>query len=74
MAREPFYFSVDPATPPRPCDRCPATIYFVRTTSGKRMPVRVDLPGCYPPVGPSPGRGLSHFADCPGADAMRKKR
>lgn len=72
--RAPNFFEIPVGTPPKRCDRCPATIYFIHTKSGKRMPVRADLEGCKPPVGDVKGRGLSHFADCPAAAHFRKPR
>lgn len=72
--RAPFFFDVAADTPARTCDHCPATIYFVRTTTGKRMPVRCDVPEGKAPTATEPGRGLSHFADCPGANRARRGR
>lgn len=72
--RAPFYFDVPIATPARTCGHCPATIYFVPTTGGKKMPVRCDVPEGKAPTASEPGRGLSHFADCPGANRARKGR
>lgn len=72
--RAPNYFRIPAGTPSTTCDRCPATIYFIRTDSGKRMPVRADLlEGKHPAAGHD-GRGISHFADCPAAAHFRKPR
>lgn len=70
----PIYFDVAMGTPPKPCNHCDATIYFVVTSGRKRMPVRCDVEGGVPPTAIFTGRGLSHFSDCPGADAARNPR
>lgn len=72
--RAPFYFDVAAGTPGRTCQFCPATIYYVATSGGKRMPVTCDVEGGKHPTDAEPGRGLSHFADCRGADRARKGR
>lgn len=69
-------FTVPAGAQPVPCRRCPQLVYFVRTTAGKQMPVRVDVEGGVAPgTGPTDhGRGTSHFIDCPGADELRNPR
>lgn len=74
MAKTPFYFVVPPGLAPKPCAYCEAAVYWITTTTGKRMPVRCDVDGGYAPTDEAVGRGLSHFADCPGADRARKSR
>lgn len=70
--RAPFWFTVARDIPAAKCLHCPATIYFVPTKNGRHMPVRCDIEGGAVPTKTEDGRGLSHFADCPGADRARK--
>ncbi len=57
------------------CRSCGAIIMWMRTKSGKRMPVNygsipLNDPGVF-----DPERGhISHFATCPNADKHRKPR
>lgn len=52
-----FIFVVPEGAPRRACISCHATIYWVATRAGKRMPVDPD--------------GTSHFATCPAAALHR---
>lgn len=63
------------------CRSCHAPIYWVRTTSGKHMPVDCDVEGGRRPFVPVPGDGepqaglgVSHFATCSNAAQHRKPR
>ncbi len=51
-------------TAPAKCRSCAAPIYWVKTRSGKNMPVSIGGPGCYAPEEYAAGLGISHFADC----------
>jgi hypothetical protein len=57
----------------RYCGSCGAEIIWVRTSTGRPMPVEVETANegdeTY-----EPGRHVSHFAHCPQADQWRKKR
>lgn len=53
MARK-HYGDISPDHTPRTCKYCPATIYFVTTDTGAKMPCDAD--------------GYSHFETCPGRD------
>ena len=52
-------FKVDTDLPPSKCKSCGAEVWWIRTFSGKNMPVDRD--------------GTSHFATCPHADRWRTK-
>jgi hypothetical protein len=52
------------------CKACGATIVWVETASGKRMPLSTAT------AAPDPSgqlRAISHFADCPNAAEFRRK-
>lgn len=70
--RPPQFFDVPAGTAARKCDGCSAVIYMV-PTARSRMPVRCDVEGGRPPNNREAGRGLSHFADCPGANDFRRR-
>lgn len=53
-------FAIPPATPEAACRACRATIFWIVTGLGKRMPVNPD--------------GTSHFATCPNAADFRKPK
>jgi hypothetical protein len=53
-------FLIPAGEPIRSCRSCGASIYWILTASGKRMPVDPD--------------GTSHFATCPNAAHHRKPR
>jgi hypothetical protein len=65
---------VPAGTQPGECrsTNCRATIYWVLTGNGKRMPVDCDVPGGAEPTARESGQGVSHFATC--ADANRFRR
>ena len=56
------------------CRFCEATVFFVITPRGRRMPVNCDVEGGRRPTATDHGSGATHFADCPGADAARSPR
>jgi hypothetical protein len=70
--RAPVLFAIPAGTPPRVCEKCPATIYLVRTEKAW-MPVRCDTPNGIAPTADEPGRGEPHWADCPAANEFRKR-
>ena len=81
--KAPQFFTVPAGTPARECQGCRATIYWIETEAGKRMPVSCDVEGGVRPqrVGGSlggvervPGIGVSHFTNCPMAGAFRRAR
>ncbi len=53
-----FNYAGEPLTK---CSKCNATIFFVKTKTGKTMPVNFETKE-------------SHFADCPAAAEFRKGR
>lgn len=52
-----FDYAGEPLTK---CPKCDATIFFVKTKTGKTMPVNFETKE-------------SHFADCPAAASFRKR-
>lgn len=72
--RKAVTFDVPMGTPPRRCDGCSATIFWVVTATGKRMPVDCNQPEGRAPTDASSGTGISHFATCPNAASFRKRR
>lgn len=77
MTRLPTFYRIPPGTKPARCKSCGATVYWIVTARGANMPVSVDYPGCYGPIGPTghpdEGVGVSHFTNCPNASAHSKK-
>lgn len=73
-ARPPKWYPVPKGTRPKECDSrvCRATIYWVTTENGKRMPVDCDVPGGHEPTEREDGQGVSHWGTC--ADAERFRR
>lgn len=83
MPRPPQFFDVPAGTRAAQCSSCRATVYWIVTLAGKRMPVDCDIEGGYVPDGDwngggqalSPqGRGVSHFVTCPNRDQHRRPR
>lgn len=82
--RAPQFFVVPAGTRPGECQGCKATVYWIVTEAGKRMPVHCDVEGGLRPLryaGQDPadraraaGRGISHFVDCPHAGEFRRAR
>lgn len=74
------WFDVPAGTKPSECRSCRATIYWIETPNGKRMPVDCDVDGGSEPWkgvpgdGERDGHGVSHFATCEQADEWRKLR
>lgn len=54
---------------------CGATIYFIPSskTPGKSIPVSVEPDGAFGPTATEPGRGISHFQDCPAVAQFQKR-
>lgn len=52
-------FVVLPTDPSSVCRSCGATIFWIITKNGKKMPVNED--------------GVSHFVTCPQAEVWRKR-
>lgn len=78
MSLGPF-FEVPAGTRPAQCRSCLATIYWIETASGRRMPVDCEVDGGHTPSEPRSrvsvdGTGVSHFATCPNADEHRRAR
>jgi hypothetical protein len=82
MPRPPQFFEVPKKTQPRPCASCRATVYWIITPAGKRMPIDCDTarvlartgePGAVAPTVEQPGRGISHFVTCKDAELWRKR-
>lgn len=73
------WFDVPAGTRPSECRSCKATVFWIETDYGKRMPVDCDVAGGYEPGPRSPrgdhldGHGVSHFSTCPDADTWRKR-
>lgn len=58
--RETLRFDVRPGTPASSCRSCGATVFWIVTPRGRKMPVDGD--------------GTSHFASCPHAAEHRRAR
>jgi hypothetical protein len=56
----PILFEIPKDTPAALCRGCKATIYWIKTSKGKNMPVNPD--------------GTSHFATCPQAATFHRKK
>lgn len=86
--RAPVYFDIPLGTPLSRCRSCGQPVYFITTKRGKLMPVSIAAEGCRAPDTfpegqlnvfggadtPQAGRGISHFSDCPDAQAWRGAR
>lgn len=80
--KSPQFFTVPAGTRAAECEGCKATIYWIVTEAGKRMPVHCEVEGGLRPLryaGKDPadraraaGRGISHFVDCPMAGHFRR--
>lgn len=81
------FFEIPLGTEPSKCRSCGQLVYFVTTKRGAPMPVSIAAEGCRAPDTfaegqlnvfggvdqPMPGRGVSHFSDCPDAEAWRAR-
>lgn len=67
-------FDVPASTPSFPCRSCGKRCHWIRTAKGIPMLVDTDVEGGRAPTAREPGLGQSHFATCPDADKMRKRR
>lgn len=70
------FFTVPAGTQPAECGgrSCRATIYWIVTGNGRRMPVDVDVEGGHEPSEQEDGQGVSHFASCPDAQQFRRAK
>jgi len=65
--------TIPAGTPAARCAKCPATIYWIITDAGKRMPVSVSYSNeCHAPTETAAGAGVAHFADCPALADFRR--
>lgn len=72
--RPAYLFTIPRDTAPAPCTGCRQLIYWIVTAAGKRMPVSTRCEGGLEPLADRDGHGISHFADCPEAEAFRRAR
>jgi hypothetical protein len=71
--REPQFITVPAGTRPSSCRSCHKRVFFIITEKNKKpMPVNCAVDGGNEPGTLSPGRGISHFADCIFAASHRK--
>ena len=82
-AKAPQFFVVPARTARAECEGCKATVYWITTDAGHRMPVDCDVDGgVRPSSGTAPlggvqyyaGRGVAHFITCPQAAGFRIAR
>lgn len=70
------WYDIPAGTVPTECrgKTCGATIYFIPSpkTPGKSIPISVEADGAYGPDGREPGRGISHYQDCPDVKQFQK--
>lgn len=57
--RKAVTFAIPPGTPERSCASCGAPMFWLKTKTGRSMPVNPD--------------GTSHFASCPQATQWRNR-
>lgn len=73
------WFNVPAGTPEAECRSCHATVYWITTANGKRMPVDCEVEGAYGPDTSrdsalvQDGHGVSHFATCPEGNKWRQR-
>lgn len=67
-------FLVPRDSQPSRCRGCGAVVYWITTPRGKKMPVDTRAEGGLTPLPDRDGRGVSHFATCPNAEAFRRRR
>lgn len=67
-------FTVPRGTQPSECraKECRATIYWIKTSAGKAMPVDCEVEGGQEPNAHEDGLGVSHFATCAAANRFRR--
>lgn len=68
------FWQIPAGTTSIPCRSCDEEIWFIETSSGKKMPIDVTADGANPPTATSGGQGESHFANCSGAVHHRRAR
>lgn len=64
--------TIPAGTPASRCRGCGQLIFWVKTVTGKSMPVSIAQDGATAPSPSHDGRGSSHFADCPQAAQFRR--
>lgn len=74
MPKAPQWLEIPAGTQPARCRSCDQVVYWITTATGKKMPVSVEEFGAFAPTARDPGHGISHFADCPYANAHRRPR
>lgn len=67
--KPPKLFEIPAGTPESKCSGCDAQIFWVRSSTGKNMPLVFDSKG----LGDT-RFGYSHFIDCPSAARFRRPR
>ncbi|MGN6109523.1 MAG: hypothetical protein ACTHU0_30730 [Kofleriaceae bacterium] len=72
--RAPQLFDIPAGADRTTCRSCQAPIWFIVTAKGHRMPVSVAVEGGVAPTDSAPGRGISHFVDCPARDQHRRRK
>jgi hypothetical protein len=74
------WFDVPAGTRAAECRTCHATVFWITTANDRKMPVDCEVDGGMQPSrnaggrGAVDGRGVSHFATCPYANAHRRPR
>ncbi len=68
------WFEVPARTRPAECKGCGATIHWIASPTGRRMPIDCAVDGGAPPTDRWPGTGISHHATCPEAARFRRAR
>jgi hypothetical protein len=68
------WYDIPAGTKPAECKGCSAEIYFIPSTvsPGISIPISVEPDGAFGPTETEPGRGVSHFTDCPNAGQFGK--
>ena len=67
-------FEIPAGTRQAECRSCRAVVFWITTKRDRKMPVSCKRDGLYEPHAHAPGLGVSHFADCPAADQLRRAR
>jgi hypothetical protein len=56
------------------CQACGASIIWIVTKGGKRMPCNAQRTVIITPAGETVSGHISHFATCPNADEFRREK
>lgn len=72
--RQPTFYSVPAGTRPSECSAkdCKATIFWIVTASGAKMPVDCDVPGGQEPTAREDGEGVAHWGTCASPERFRR--